>query len=222
MDEKQNNETRPPAKRRRRSPLANIERDRIIMFSDGVFAIVLTLLVLEITAGHGNAWHDLKEALPELGVFAWSFFLGLRFWVLHVRLFGALKGKIPEDFADTNGVLLFFVALLPFSTKFFSDHFHQTWGAVVYAVVIGMIGFMQARMRARILQHAGKDDKSEEVQAVRDAWPYIVIPSFMALSVPFAFLSAVIAYAVWALFILVNIIRAVVIRLRFGRAGNSF
>lgn len=177
------------------------------MFSDGIFAIVLTLLVLEISTGNSSAWHDLKEALPELGVFAWSFFLGLRFWILHVRLFSAIKGDVPEDFADTNGILLFFVALLPFSTKFFSEHFHQPWGAAVYALVIGMIGCMQARLRVRILRHVDDDD-SKAVQAVRDAWPYIIIPSFMALSIPFAFLSATVAYSVWGLFIIVNIARS--------------
>jgi len=205
MEEKQ-------TKRTARRVITKIDHDRVIMFSDGIFAIVLTLLVLEVTAGDGNAWHDLKEALPELGVFAWSFFLGVRFWLLHVRLFGAIKGKIPEDFADTNALLLFFVALLPFSTKFFSDHFHQAWGAAVYAIVIGLIGLCQARLRSRILHHAG-DDQSEEVQAVRDAWPYIIIPSLMALSIPFAFLSAVVAYSVWGLFILINIIRGIWLKL---------
>jgi len=194
---------------RKRFVIPAVERDRLVMFSDGVFAIVVTLLVLEIGTGDGAAWHDFQAAIPELGLFAWSFFLVARFWQLHVRLFGALKDKIPGDFMDINSVLLFFVALLPFATKFFGDHFHQSVAFAVYAAVIGMIGLVQARIRSLIITQI-KDDDSEEAQAVHDALPFVVIPIIMAISIPAAFLSPTIGYILWGGAILVNIVRGVI------------
>lgn len=181
-----------------------MDRDRVVMFSDGVFAIVVTLLVLEISTGNGNAWRDLHSALPLLGVFAWSFFLTARFWQLHVRLFDALRGeKIPSGVVDINSLLLFFVALVPFSTRFYSEHYHQAWGLAVYAIVITLIGLTQARLRLKILEEV--EGKSPEITDVRNIWPFVIVPVVMAVSIPVAFLSSIVSYVLWVALILLNI-----------------
>src|SRR6476646_6810468 len=89
-------------------PNRTVGLDRVVMFSDGVYAIVITLLLLEISTGHGNALVDLRHAVPEIGLFAWSFFLTARFWQLHLRLFSVLKGKVSERLVELNNQLLFF------------------------------------------------------------------------------------------------------------------
>lgn len=176
--------------------------ERVIAFSDGVFAIVITLLVLEITVGNGDAWQDLRLALPQLGVFAWSFFLIAQFWQLHTHLFALLKTKrVSSAVSDSNIGLLFFVALVPFATKFLNSHFHQMWGLVVYAAVVTCIGLAQLRLRAHIIQHGKKS--GADTADIWNALPYLITPIAMALSIPAAILSPWVAYALWA-FVLVT------------------
>lgn len=182
------------------------------MFSDGVFAIVITLLVLEITTGDGSAWKDLQHAFPELGLFAWSFFLVAHFWQLHVRLFSALKGdKAAPEIVGTNSLLLFFVALVPFATSFFGNHFHQAVGFAVYGIVIGAIGIMQTRMRSMVVGTLGTDT-SDAARAVRDTLAYMILPIIIWISVPLAFLSPIIGYILWGVALVTNFIRAAIFR----------
>lgn len=189
------------------------------MFSDGVFAIVITLLVLEISVGDGSAWKDLQHAFPELGLFAWSFFLVAHFWQLHVRLFDALKNsKVAPEIVGTNSLLLFFVALVPFATSFFGNHFHQAVGFAVYGVVVGAIGIMQTRMRAMIVGTL-TEDTSEAARAVRDTLSYMILPIIIWVSVPLAFLSPIIGYILWAIALITNFIRAAVFRKKDASAS---
>ncbi len=182
--------------------------DRVVMFSDGVFAIVITLLVLEISTGHGDAWNDFKDAIPELGVYAWSFFLVARFWTLHMRLFDALKEYVPEEIVGQNHVLLFFTALTPFATTFYSNHFHSVTGLAVYAAIMAIIGFVQVNMRRTILKYA-KRDKNEQTQTVRDIVPFIIIPTLLTVSIPLAFVNPKISYVFWGALALQNIVRGI-------------
>lgn len=175
-----------------------ISASRLITFSDGVFAIVITLLVLGISVGNGNAWQDLHQAVPELGIFGWSFFLVAQFWQLHVYLFSSLKNKdVPVSVANSNSLLLFFVALLPFATQFFNKHFYQAMGIGVYAAIIVFVGLAQLRVRYLIIRYH-KELGDNETQSVHEIMPYLVMPVLMALSVPAALLSQYIAYALWA------------------------
>lgn len=188
------------------------------MFSDGVFAIVVTLLVLEISTGDGSAWKDLQHAFPELGLFAWSFFLVAHFWQLHVRLFSALKDdKVAPEIVSTNSLLLFFVALVPFATSFFGNHFHQAVGFAVYGAVVGAIGIMQTRMRAMVVGTLA-NDTSEAARAVRDTLSYMILPVIIWVSVPLAFLSPIIGYILWAVALVSNFVRAAIFRKKIAGA----
>lgn len=176
----------------------DVPLDRIVTFSDGVFAIVITLLVLEIAVGGGDASHDLQSALPELGVFAWSFFLIAQFWQLHTHLLATMKTpKVSADISGTNILLLFFVALVPFATKFLNAHFHQTLGLIVYAIVVACIGVVQFRLRTTIIAHLKKTGEADD-SSIHDTLPYLITPIAMALSIPAAVLSPWVAYALWA------------------------
>jgi len=163
-------------------------------------------LVLEISTGQGNALDDLRHALPEVGLFAWSFFLTARFWQLHLRLFSALNGKINERLVELNNQLLFFIVLLPFATAFFGNHFHNMIGLAVYAVDIILIGYIQITLRRRILSFLHESGDFDD-GAVGDSTPYILTPTIMAISLPLAFLNPRVAYGFWALVVALTILR---------------
>jgi uncharacterized membrane protein len=106
--------------------------ERIILFSDAVFAIAITLLVIEIKVPelHNTAQHKVTdgELLAELGHlmgkfvgFIISFILIGLYWTIHHRMFGfvtSYDGKLLR----LNLIFLFFIALMPFSNAFYSEY----------------------------------------------------------------------------------------------------
>lgn len=102
--------------------------ERLILFSDAVFAIAITLLVIEIKipAIHGQVTN--QKLLNELGLlipkfigFLISFMLIGLYWTVHHRMFGFVT-SYSKKLIILNLVFLFFIALMPFSTGFYSEY----------------------------------------------------------------------------------------------------
>lgn len=97
--------------------------ERMILFSDAVFAIAITLLVIDIRLPEGNLSSRVEvinmvmEKLPQLIGFAVSFFVIGQFWVSHHRLFSFVT-SYDSGLLWLNLHLLFWIALVPFSTGF--------------------------------------------------------------------------------------------------------
>src|SRR6185436_8852960 len=103
------------------------ENTRLETFCDGVFAIALTLLVLEIKIPHYNEvktvpalWHEIFIEWPSWFGFVLSFVIILCAWIAHHDIFKMLS-KAGYPFIFSNGLLLLSVASLPFSTGLMSE-----------------------------------------------------------------------------------------------------
>jgi uncharacterized membrane protein len=102
--------------------------ERLILFSDAVFAIAITLLVIEvkIPEPHGEIsdktlLHSLAQLIPKFVGFVISFiFIGL-YWTIHHRMFGFVTAY-NRRLIILNLVFLFFIVLMPFSTGFYSEY----------------------------------------------------------------------------------------------------
>jgi uncharacterized membrane protein len=102
--------------------------ERLILFSDAVFAIAITLLVIEIKVPevHGNVsddvlLHELKHLVPKFMGFLISFMLIGLYWTIHHRMFGFVT-NFSKRLILLNLIFLFFIALMPFSTGFYSEY----------------------------------------------------------------------------------------------------
>jgi uncharacterized membrane protein len=96
------------------------ETNRVEAFSDGVLAIVITLLVLEITpptvqGGDAELWRALVHLLPVIAAWVVSFLFVLVFWVSHHYLFAWLA-KVGRGVLWLNGLFLLFISFTPFPT----------------------------------------------------------------------------------------------------------
>lgn len=119
--------------------------ERIILFSDAVFAIAITLLVIEIKVPHleHGTTAELADALlhkiPEFISFIISFAVIGQFWTNHHRLFGYVTGYTP-GLMWLNLHMLFWIALMPFSTHLNMEHgiFEITW--IWYCLNLTFIG----------------------------------------------------------------------------------
>lgn len=102
--------------------------ERLILFSDAVFAIAITLLVIEIKipeihedVSDKKLLHSLGHLVPKFLGFLISFMLIGIYWTVHHRMFGFVTG-FTRRLLLLNLIFLFFVALMPFSTGFYSEY----------------------------------------------------------------------------------------------------
>jgi uncharacterized membrane protein len=124
------------------------ERGRLEAFSDGVFAVAITLLVLDLRdpggeAGGGDLAHRLLHLWPNYAGYAVSFLVIGIVWVNHHDLFRRLRG-VDRRLQFLNLILLGFVALIPFPTAVLAEHLRSTHdshaAAVAYSVVMTAVG----------------------------------------------------------------------------------
>ncbi|TMI87293.1 MAG: DUF1211 domain-containing protein, partial [Bacteroidetes bacterium] len=102
--------------------------ERLILFSDAVFAIAITLLVIEIKIPDehdkitdGVLLQKLNHLIPKFSGFFVSFMLIGIYWTVHHRMFGFVT-SYTRRLLIINLVFLFFIALMPFSTGFYSEY----------------------------------------------------------------------------------------------------
>jgi len=127
-----------------------MDRSRLEAFSDGVFAVAITLLALDLTVpgnGHGSLVEQLNEKWPAFLAYLISFFMIGIVWVNHHALVRSIT-KVDRLLLFLNLVLLLFVVLIPFATATEADYFPANdpdgqLAMVLYAgVFLGMsIGF---------------------------------------------------------------------------------
>jgi uncharacterized membrane protein len=131
--------------------------ERLILFSDAVFAIAITLLVIEIKIpevhdGHvtDNALlHKLAELIPKFIGFLISFLLIGQYWIVHHRMFGYVI-NFTDKLIWLNIFFLLTVALMPFSTGFYSEYvLTKTMTPVIFytanVAALGLINFLMWR-----------------------------------------------------------------------------
>ena len=141
-------------------------KGRVEAFSDGVLAVAITLLVLDLHfdsgAHHASLAHQLRHDWPSYVAYAVSFLVIGVIWVNHHAVF-ALVGRVDRVFLFENLVLLMFVTTMPFTTSTLAeflrgDHADARWAVVLYGISnLGMsLGFfsMLHRMIYRgLLRH---------------------------------------------------------------------
>jgi TMEM175 potassium channel family protein len=112
---------------------------RLLALADGVFAIALTLLVIEIALPEGTSDARLGAALVALGpryfAYVLSFAVIARFWIAHHRVFRYIRGY-DDTLIWLNFLLLMLVAFLPFPTSVLGAHGNTPTGAAFYGAVL--------------------------------------------------------------------------------------
>ena len=119
-----------------------IPPQRLIALADGVFAIVMTLLVFELAVPLATDDQDLASELgqmwPELLIYVLSFLVLGVFWLMHHLIFDTVE-RYDTTLIWLNIVYLMLASLVPFSTRLFIEHGAVTATALVYGVNIGLL-----------------------------------------------------------------------------------
>lgn len=98
-----------------------MEKDRLVAFSDGVIAVIITIMVLELKAPHEEGVGALKEAAPVFLSYVLSFIYVAIYWNNHHHFF-MLVGRVSGAVLWANLHLLFWLSLIPFATSWVGEH----------------------------------------------------------------------------------------------------
>jgi uncharacterized membrane protein len=170
-------------------------------FSDGVFAIVVTIMVLEIripdSLAFGNDRAALNEFVSYLGTYALSFLVIVNLWTSHHYLLFTLR-RPARTTLWYNSLLLFTVTLIPLATRFLGMHPTSPRAAASYGFVAAVCtaSFMLLRSHAARTTHNAVHSGIHR-RVIRRTWLFLAI--YLA-SIPLAFVSIGLA---WACFVIV-------------------
>jgi len=175
-----------------------IEFSRIVAFSDGVFAIAITLLVLNLTIDTDIPRDELGQAIwdqrENFLAYAISFAVIGRFWLVHHRYFSEIKA-FDGRLIGLNLVYLAFIVLIPFSSQVLGEYGGTTTAVVVYAVNLAAVvvigGLMVADARRGGLTTI--DAQTHRENGIRSAY----IAAVFLASIPIAFLAPTLASLMW-------------------------
>jgi uncharacterized membrane protein len=179
------------------------EFGRVIAFSDGIFAIAMTLLVVGIavpTISDTDSVGELADALNDQSEAYITFFISFavigRYWVAHHQFF-SLLGRLDMGLIWINLLFLGFIAFLPFPTDLLGEYFGNPLSVAVYAFAIGIVSWLEVVMLKR-----AQDASLFEVALPQPIYRWAVLASgtpvlFFALSIPVAFLSTTAAVLLW-------------------------
>jgi uncharacterized membrane protein len=115
-------------------------KNRLEAFSDGVLAIIITIMVLELKIPHGDDWASLKTLLPVFLSYIMSFVYVGVYWNNHHHLLHTVH-KISGGILWANLHLLFWLSLLPFATGWMGDNHFSPLPTALYGVCLFMAGF---------------------------------------------------------------------------------
>jgi len=107
--------------------------NRLEAFSDGVLAIVITIMVLEMQVPEGSSWSHLKPVLPKFTSYVLSFMYVGIYWNNHHHLFQAIQ-KVNGKVLWANLFLLFTLSLLPFTTAWMGENHFEKNPVILYGL----------------------------------------------------------------------------------------
>jgi uncharacterized membrane protein len=174
-----------------------IEFARIVAFSDGVFAIAITLLVLQLSVGevsNGELGKALLSERQDLFAYAISFAVIGRFWLVHHRFFGEVT-HFDGRLIVLNLFYLAWIVLLPFSSQILGDYGGTEAAVILYAINLigvllsGLLMFVDARRAG--LAHASPEEARAGARAA------LIVASVFAISIPVAVLNPHLAPYCW-------------------------
>ena len=132
-----------------------MEKDRLAAFSDGVIAIIITIMVLELKAPHDASWPALLSLAPVFLSYALSFIYVGIYWNNHHHLFQLVR-DVDGGVLWANLFLLFWLSLIPFATNWIGEHPEATAPTVLYGLSLLMPAVAWPILQAAIIRAQGE------------------------------------------------------------------
>jgi TMEM175 potassium channel family protein len=137
-----------------------VGNERISAFSDGVIAILITIMVLELKIPHGTDWTALREVLPVFLVYVLSFVIIAIYWNNHHHMF-YLTDRITGGILWANLHLLFWLSLMPFVTGWMGENHFAAVPTALYGAVLAAAGIAYYVLEHTIIRSQGPNSRLE-------------------------------------------------------------
>jgi uncharacterized membrane protein len=134
-----------------------MDKNRIEAFSDGVIAVIITIIVLEMKVPHGPEFASLLPLVPVFLTYVLSFvYVGI-YWNNHHHMF-KLTASVNGAVLWANLHLLFWLSLLPFSTAWMGENHFERWPTVLYGVNLLFCAVAYTVLQTCLIRHHGQSD----------------------------------------------------------------
>ena len=175
-------------------------KGRLEAFSDGVIAIIITIMVLELKVPHGSAVDVLRPLIPKILSYVMSFVIVAIYWNNHHHLLHAVE-RVNGSILWRNLHLLFWLSQVPFVTGWMGENHFAAWPMAVYGFVLLMAGVAYYFLVRAILAHHGKDSRVATALG-RDLKGKVSVLLYV-VAVPMAFVNRWVAGALYVLVALI-------------------
>jgi uncharacterized membrane protein len=177
-----------------------MSKGRLEAFSDGVIAILITIMILELKVPHGQDLSALRPLLPPLLTYLLSFvFLGI-YWNNHHHMLQA-AGRVNGKVLWANLHLLFWLSLIPVTTGWMGDNHAAPVPVAAYGVVLILSAVAYTILQAQIIAAQGPTSKLAEAVG-RDRKGKLSLALYI-IGTPLAFVSPWISIAIYVLVALI-------------------
>lgn len=112
-----------------------MSKGRMEAFSDGVLAIIITIMVLELAPPHGTQLADLRPLIPKFLSYVLSFIYVAIYWNNHHHLFQVVQ-RVDGRVLWANMLLLFWLSLIPFATAWMGENDFAAWPVALYGAIL--------------------------------------------------------------------------------------
>jgi uncharacterized membrane protein len=171
-------------------------RARLEAFSDGVLAIAITIMVLELRVPHSSDWSALRELVPTFASHVLSFMYLAIYWTNHHHMF-QLVDRVDGRILWANLHLLFWLSLVPFTTGWMDETSFATHPVAIYGVVL-MMSAIAYYVLSRTIIHSERAKRASLLEAAigRD-WKGIASIVLYAAAILLAFVNRWVGVAMY-------------------------
>ena len=171
-----------------------MSKSRLEAFSDGVIAIIITIMVLELRPPEGIDLHALREMGPDLCAYVLSFVLLGIYWNNHHVLVGAMR-RVTGGVLWANLHLLFWLSLLPFGTAWMGRNPHAPFPIAIYGGIALLCAVAYTILQSTIIAADGRG--SRLAQAVGNDMKGRMSLASYVLAIVLAFVYSPMSYALF-------------------------
>jgi uncharacterized membrane protein len=192
-----------------------MKASRLDGLNDGIFAIVMTLLIIEIrvpelheTTNNGELWNALTELAPLCLSYVLSFSLLFTYWRAHCYVISNAK-TFTARLTNYNALFLFFVGLIPFTTHLIGKYNYTELAVLLYGMNIICIGISLLVLKKHISRSNHNEDVQVSERSLRHANIRLMVPVFCAvIAIGLCFLSTKVSMVLFTLLIIFNLTKS--------------